>query len=110
MGDNSSSSTPPRQYSFLASLIAGGMAGMAVDISLYPLDTIKTRLQVHAFPPILVPICLLNYIHIRKVTTRISEVWRVSRNLLRIGYCSLGIRTWSCFVLLLIRDLQEIHS
>eukprot|EP01040_Poterioochromonas_malhamensis_P019112 gene19112-22499_t len=45
MGDNSSSSTPPRQYSFLASLIAGGMAGMAVDISLYPLDTIKTRLQ-----------------------------------------------------------------
>lgn len=31
--------------SFLASLLAGGMAGTAVDVSLYPLDTIKTRLQ-----------------------------------------------------------------
>jgi len=31
--------------SFLTSLIAGGMAGTSVDISLFPLDTIKTRLQ-----------------------------------------------------------------
>ena len=31
--------------SFLTSLVSGGMAGMAVDISLFPLDTIKTRLQ-----------------------------------------------------------------
>jgi len=33
------------ETSFLTSLISGGMAGMAVDISLFPLDTIKTRLQ-----------------------------------------------------------------
>ena len=31
--------------SFLTSLVSGGMAGMAVDISLFPLDTVKTRLQ-----------------------------------------------------------------
>jgi len=30
---------------FMTSLISGGMAGIAVDISLFPLDTIKTRLQ-----------------------------------------------------------------
>ncbi|XP_028680163.1 S-adenosylmethionine mitochondrial carrier protein isoform X2 [Erpetoichthys calabaricus] len=30
---------------FTASLVAGGIAGMCVDLVLYPLDTIKTRLQ-----------------------------------------------------------------
>ncbi|KAJ8361221.1 hypothetical protein SKAU_G00177460 [Synaphobranchus kaupii] len=30
---------------FTASLVAGGCAGMCVDLTLYPLDTIKTRLQ-----------------------------------------------------------------
>jgi len=30
---------------FLTSLVAGGLAGTSVDISLFPLDTIKTRLQ-----------------------------------------------------------------
>ena len=30
---------------FVVSLISGGMAGTAVDVSLFPLDTIKTRLQ-----------------------------------------------------------------
>ncbi|XP_067854969.1 mitochondrial S-adenosylmethionine carrier protein isoform X3 [Heptranchias perlo] len=30
---------------FVASLVAGGMAGMCVDLTLFPLDTIKTRLQ-----------------------------------------------------------------
>lgn len=29
----------------MASLVAGGVAGFGVDVSLYPLDTIKTRLQ-----------------------------------------------------------------
>jgi len=33
------------ETSFLTSLAAGGMAGTAVDVSLFPLDTIKTRLQ-----------------------------------------------------------------
>jgi solute carrier family 25 (mitochondrial S-adenosylmethionine transporter), member 26 len=31
--------------SFLVSLISGGIAGTTVDVALYPLDTIKTRLQ-----------------------------------------------------------------
>ena len=30
---------------FVLSLISGAIAGLSVDISLYPLDTIKTRLQ-----------------------------------------------------------------
>ena len=30
---------------FLHSLIAGGAAGTAVDVALFPLDTVKTRLQ-----------------------------------------------------------------
>ncbi|XP_067907672.1 mitochondrial S-adenosylmethionine carrier protein [Heterodontus francisci] len=30
---------------FLASLVAGGVAGMCVDLTLFPLDTMKTRLQ-----------------------------------------------------------------
>lgn len=29
-------------------LVAGGMAGLAVDVSLFPLDTLKTRLQAKA--------------------------------------------------------------
>ncbi len=40
----SSSATPPPQ-SLVVSLLCGGIAGFAVDVSLYPLDTIKTRLQ-----------------------------------------------------------------
>jgi hypothetical protein len=31
--------------SFLNSLVAGGMAGTTVDVALFPIDTIKTRLQ-----------------------------------------------------------------
>ncbi|CAM9435657.1 unnamed protein product [Choristocarpus tenellus] len=31
--------------SFLVSLVSGGVAGTSVDVALYPLDTIKTRLQ-----------------------------------------------------------------
>ncbi|CAB3377457.1 Hypothetical predicted protein [Cloeon dipterum] len=34
--------------SFLVSLTSGGAAGTAVDIALFPLDTLKTRLQSHA--------------------------------------------------------------
>jgi solute carrier family 25 S-adenosylmethionine transporter 26 len=38
------SSTLPT-VSFLNSLIAGGLAGTTVDVALFPIDTIKTRLQ-----------------------------------------------------------------
>jgi solute carrier family 25 S-adenosylmethionine transporter 26 len=34
-----------REPSFLVSLLSGGVAGTTVDVALYPLDTIKTRLQ-----------------------------------------------------------------
>lgn len=33
---------------FITSLLAGGLAGCAVDIALFPLDAIKTRLQANA--------------------------------------------------------------
>jgi solute carrier family 25 (mitochondrial S-adenosylmethionine transporter), member 26 len=39
---------PPQQYqvtSFTTALIAGGMAGTCVDVALFPIDTLKTRLQ-----------------------------------------------------------------
>ena len=36
---------PAKEPPFLVSLVAGGLAGTSVDISLYPIDTIKTRLQ-----------------------------------------------------------------
>jgi hypothetical protein len=50
---------PPRHVSFMNSLISGGVAGLVCDVTLFPLDTIKTRLQVrncqfrflHFFPP-----------------------------------------------------------
>ena len=34
-----------RRDSLSACLVAGGAAGTAVDVSLFPLDTLKTRLQ-----------------------------------------------------------------
>lgn len=34
-----------RNYLYLTSLISGGMAGLVVDVALFPIDTIKTRLQ-----------------------------------------------------------------
>ncbi|KAI1815046.1 mitochondrial carrier [Poronia punctata] len=37
-------SSPP----FATALLAGGIAGTTVDLSLFPLDTLKTRLQSHA--------------------------------------------------------------
>ncbi|KAI1759494.1 mitochondrial carrier [Hypoxylon sp. FL1150] len=38
----------PQQPAFATALLAGGIAGTTVDLSLYPLDTLKTRLQSHA--------------------------------------------------------------
>ncbi len=39
-------STETPQRSFTNSLLSGGMAGFTVDVLLFPLDTVKTRLQV----------------------------------------------------------------
>lgn len=36
---------PDRNRHFLAALLAGGVAGTSVDVALFPLDTLKTRLQ-----------------------------------------------------------------
>ncbi|KAF2401284.1 mitochondrial carrier [Trichodelitschia bisporula] len=44
-------SSPPKQWAespFLRSLLAGALAGTTVDLSLYPIDTLKTRLQSSA--------------------------------------------------------------
>ena len=45
MSDPPSSSPDPPAPSFLTSLVAGGLAGTSVDVALFPIDTIKTRLQ-----------------------------------------------------------------
>ncbi|KAF4687733.1 hypothetical protein FOZ60_003562 [Perkinsus olseni] len=46
MSSSSSSSTVPKQQpSWASSLVSGASAGLAVDIGLYPVDTIKTRMQ-----------------------------------------------------------------
>jgi len=47
MSSSSSSSTPSTTglTPFTISLLSGGLAGTTVDLSLYPLDTLKTRLQ-----------------------------------------------------------------
>ena len=39
------SSEEPKKVPFTLALIAGGCAGTTVDVALYPLDTLKTRLQ-----------------------------------------------------------------
>ncbi|KAI2467652.1 mitochondrial carrier [Annulohypoxylon bovei var. microspora] len=41
-------SPQPPQPPFTTALLAGGIAGTTVDLSLFPLDTLKTRLQSHA--------------------------------------------------------------
>jgi solute carrier family 25 S-adenosylmethionine transporter 26 len=40
--DYNATQAPP---SFTTALIAGGMAGTSVDVALFPIDTLKTRLQ-----------------------------------------------------------------
>ncbi|KAF2999161.1 S-adenosylmethionine transporter [Neopestalotiopsis sp. 37M] len=40
-----SSAAKPSQPPFATALVAGGLAGTTVDLSLFPLDTLKTRLQ-----------------------------------------------------------------
>ncbi|KAI4172083.1 MAG: hypothetical protein LQ343_003830 [Gyalolechia ehrenbergii] len=42
---NSTPSTAPRISPFTRALLAGAFAGTTVDLSLYPIDTLKTRLQ-----------------------------------------------------------------
>jgi solute carrier family 25 S-adenosylmethionine transporter 26 len=37
-----------KKVSFSTALVAGGMAGTAVDVALFPIDTLKTRLQAPA--------------------------------------------------------------
>ena len=39
------SEAPEKKYDFIVNLISGGCAGVAVDVCLYPLDTLKTRFQ-----------------------------------------------------------------
>lgn len=41
----SSSALSDIHTSFVTALVAGGMAGTSVDVALFPIDTLKTRLQ-----------------------------------------------------------------
>lgn len=43
--NEASNSGGERYTPFLVSLVAGGLAGTSVDVALFPIDTIKTRLQ-----------------------------------------------------------------
>jgi len=45
MSDERANGNTEKQTSFIVSLIAGGLAGTSVDVALFPIDTIKTRLQ-----------------------------------------------------------------
>lgn len=36
---------PKQPPNFLTALVAGGLAGTSVDVALFPIDTLKTRLQ-----------------------------------------------------------------
>jgi solute carrier family 25 (mitochondrial S-adenosylmethionine transporter), member 26 len=45
MSGETSPITTSSSVAFLTALIAGGMAGTTVDVALFPIDTIKTRLQ-----------------------------------------------------------------
>jgi solute carrier family 25 S-adenosylmethionine transporter 26 len=40
-----SEQTPKQPPNFLTALVAGGLAGTSVDVALFPIDTLKTRLQ-----------------------------------------------------------------
>lgn len=44
-GSISNPAVKQQQVSFFTSLVAGGLAGTSVDVALFPIDTIKTRLQ-----------------------------------------------------------------
>ncbi len=46
MSDTDNSDSSAHKISFISALLAGAAAGFSVDVSLYPLDTLKTRLQV----------------------------------------------------------------
>lgn len=43
--NNDSSSARSDRILFLKALCSGGIAGLSVDIALYPIDTVKTRIQ-----------------------------------------------------------------
>ena len=42
---SSSTTSSPQTPAFLTALVAGGLAGTSVDVALFPIDTLKTRLQ-----------------------------------------------------------------
>ena len=43
--DADAATTAAVEPSFMTALVAGGMAGTSVDVALFPIDTLKTRLQ-----------------------------------------------------------------
>jgi solute carrier family 25 S-adenosylmethionine transporter 26 len=44
-GDNNGDDNTGTATSFATALVAGGLAGTSVDLALFPIDTLKTRMQ-----------------------------------------------------------------
>ena len=92
--------------SFLVSLVAGGLAGTAVDISLFPLDTIKTRLQSRQVPALVDCMCKQQCC----VPAGVLGGGRVPADLLRAGPRSGGQRAQRGRVLLHLRHGEAGRS
>mmetsp|Transcript_3533 Transcript_3533/g.9931 ORF Transcript_3533/g.9931 Transcript_3533/m.9931 type:complete len:309 (+) Transcript_3533:16-942(+) len=45
MSDSTGTETAKKATSFATALVAGGLAGTSVDVALFPIDTLKTRMQ-----------------------------------------------------------------
>ena len=45
ISDSISIDASTKATSFATALVAGGMAGTSVDVALFPIDTLKTRMQ-----------------------------------------------------------------
>lgn len=126
MSSSPTESAPNSHPTFLKCLVSGGIAGMSVDITLYPLDTLKTRLQVSLS---LLTVCLYDgkiewsnvvlmmftLLHIMYrvcwiVCTGILEVRWLSWHLCRSRGSRSGFCTRCSIVLQFVRDSQIDHS
>lgn len=65
----------PSPVAFWRNLLAGGIAGTTVDVGLFPIDTIKTRMQAPQ------GLLMVNSSHVISDIMRLSQGRRLQRNL-----------------------------